>query len=116
MRKTVLFACVIVLVASTSVFAASFWGGFLSNFSFRSGSISTGPSVNSGSTPGGNASGVQYATTSGVTGSGGVIQGQGAAGYQDSDADSQEQGLAAGQGQVVYLAFDEMWRLRRLHG
>jgi hypothetical protein len=98
MRKTVLGICIVTLAMPASVLGASFWSGFVLNYSDHS----TGPSTQYNSTPGGQASGVQYATASGVTGSGFVRQGQGGVGYQSNDTSSQEQGAFGGQGQVVY--------------
>jgi hypothetical protein len=102
MNKRLLFACVVMLTMATVASAASFWGGLI-NGSFRINSYSTGSSPDAGSvgTATSGAGGIQSATTSGTIGSGLVVQIQGAAGSQTSDSDSQEQGLVAGQGQIV---------------
>ncbi len=102
MRKRVYLLLVVVLALATTAPAASFWAGLLTNGSWRWGGLGSGPQSNSGANA--NSGGIQYADTQGTTGGGLVLQAQGAAGFQDSDEDSQEQGMAAGMGQFVGAA------------
>lgn len=104
MRKRVLLVMALVMALSTVAPAASFWAGLLTNGSFRLGPLTTGPSVNSDSNA--NSGGIQYANTQGTTGIGFVGQAQGAAGFQDGDEDSLEQGMVAGMSQTVANAGD----------
>jgi len=104
MRKRVCLLTAVVLALATTAPAASFWAGLLTNGSFRLGGLTTGPSPNADSNA--NSGGFQYADTQGTTGAGIVLQAEGAAGFQDEDDDSLEQGLAAGMGQLVANAGD----------
>ncbi len=99
MRKRVCLLLVVVLALATTAPAASFWAGLLTNGSWRWGGLGSGPQSNSGANA--NSAGIQYADTDGTTGGGLVLQAEGAAGFQDSDEDSQEQGMVAGMGQLV---------------
>ena len=102
-REFVLMAMLLALaIAAPARAAPSFWGGFLTNGSFRLGGFTTGPSVNADSNA--NSAGFQYADTGVTPGEALVVQAEGAAGFQDGDEDSQEQGMIAGMGQVVTAA------------
>ena len=101
MRKRVflLMAVLLALASAAPARAApDFWAGFLLNGAFRWGP-GTDSRYNADSNA--NAAGFQYAEVDGTTGAGVVVQTEGAAGFQDGDEDSQEQGLVAGMTQVV---------------
>ena len=102
MRKRVLLIMAVVLALSTTAPAADFWAGLLN------GAFQWGPGSNDDSSYGwipGTAAGYQYAAVQGAPAGGGlVLQAEGAVGLQDSDDDSQEQGMAAGMGQFVGAA------------
>ncbi len=103
MRKRVLLLTAVVLALATTAPAASFWAGLLTNGAFRWGST---PDSNFNMGSNANSGGIQYASTQGTNGGGLVLQAEGAAGFQDEDEDSQEQGMIAGMGQLVANAGD----------
>ena len=102
MSKRMLCIMVVVLTVSSITLAGGFAGAQV-NGSFRMGPYSTGTNINSGATgyPTSGAAGAQAASTQGCTGTGVVIQGQGAAGAKYKTCGAQGQGLIAGQGQAV---------------
>ncbi len=101
MRKRVLLVMALVLALSTVAPAESFWGGLL-NGVFHVGS-GTDSSENEDSNF--NSRGYQYAEVQGSPlGVGYVGQAAGAAGFQNSDMNSQQQGAIAGMGQIVVVA------------
>jgi len=103
-REFLLMAVLLALaIAAPARAAPSFWGGFLLNGALKLGPGAPDTRTNSGSNA--NAAGFQYATAEGGAAGGAlVLQAEGAAGFQDGDEDSQEQGMIAGMGQVVTAA------------
>jgi hypothetical protein len=95
MSKRLLCIVIVVLTVSSITWAGSFFAGGQVNGSLRIGPYSTGTSVNCSPL------GSQAASTQGCSGSGLVLQGQGAAGSQYRYCGTQGQCLTAGQGQIV---------------